>query len=134
MISTQQQIHSDTTVATVSVVDGDQSVLDGIRTLLGTLNVRVRCYRSAEQFFNEANFNTPGCVVAEVHLPGINGIDLLKALRSRGVDYPVVMLASDADVGMAVTAMHLGAVDFIEKPFVDRVLIGRVRQALRTAS
>ncbi len=133
MSSTQQKpIDSRSTAATVYVVDRDQSVLDGVRSLLGTLGVGVRCYRSAEQFLDHVDFDKPGCVIAEVHLPGINGLDLQEILRRRGVDYPVIVMASDADVPMAVRAMRLGALDFIEKPFVDCVLIARVKQAIGT--
>ena len=134
MSSTRHQtIDSRTAIATVYVVDGDQSVLDGVRSLLGTLGVEVRCFLSAEQFLDTVNFDTPGCVVTELHLPGISGLELQKDLRKRGVDYPVIVMASDADVPIAVHAMQLGALDFIEKPFIDRVLIARVKQALRTA-
>ena len=135
MSSTRHQpIDSRTATATVYVVDGDQSVLDGVRSLLGTLGVEVRCFRSAEQLLDTVSFDTPGCVVTELHLPGISGLELQKTLRQRGADYPVIVMASDADVPMAVRAMRLGALDFIEKPFIDRVLIARVKQALRSAA
>ncbi|MFC1639191.1 response regulator [Gemmatimonadota bacterium] len=135
MSSTQHQpIDSRTATATIYVVDGDQSILDGVRSLLETLGVEVRCFRSAEQFLDTVSFGTPGCVVTELHLPGISGLELQKNLRQRGVDYPVIVMTSDADVSMAVRAMHLGALDFIEKPFIDRILIARVKQALRTVA
>lgn len=125
---------SMSTTATVHVVDGDQSVLEGVRSLLSTMDVGVKCYRTAEQFLNTVDWKEPGCLITEVHLPGISGLDLQQILWSRGVDYPVIVLASDADVPMAVRAMTLGALDFIEKPFVDRVLIARVKQALHSAA
>jgi FixJ family two-component response regulator len=130
----QQPIDVKSTAPVIHVVDGDQGVQHGVRSLLGTLGVAVRCYSSAEQFLDTVDLGLPGCVITEVHLPGISGLDLQEALRRRGVDYPVIVLASDADVPIAVRAMALGAVDFIEKPFVDRVLIARVKQALRTTS
>jgi len=132
--SQQQPIDKGSTAATIHVVDGDQNVLLGVSSLLGTLGVGVRCYRSAEQFLDEVDPNEPGCIITEVHLPGISGLDLQEALRERGANYPVIVMASDADVPMAVRAMGLGALDFIEKPFVDRVLITRVKQALKTAA
>ncbi len=128
--SQRTPVDSRSTTATVYVVDSDQSVLDGVRSLLGTLGVGVRCYRSAEKFLDNVDFDKPGCVIVEVHLPGINGLDLQETIRRRRVDYPVIVVASNADVPMAVRAMRLGALDFIEKPFLDRVLIARVKQAL----
>lgn len=128
--SQQTPIDSRSTTATVYVIDSDQSVLDGVRSLLGTLGVGVRCYRSGEKFLDNVDLDKPGCVIAEVHLPGINGLDLQETIRRRRVDYPVIVMASNADIPMAVRAMRLGALDFIEKPFVDRVLIARVKQAL----
>ena len=130
----QHRVGSTPTTTTVYVVDGDKSVLHGVQSLLSTLGVGVRCYRSAEQFLDNVDFEKPGCVITEVSLPGITGIDLQEELRRRGVNYPVIMMASDADVPMAVRAMALGALDFIEKPFVDQVLLARVKQALHTAA
>lgn len=135
MSSTQQEpIDSKSAAATVYVIDGDNGVLHSVQSLLGTIGVGVRCYRSAEEFLDSVDFDGPGCVITEVYLPGITGIDLQEALRRRGVDYPVIVMASDADVPLAVRAMALGALDFIEKPFVDRVLISRVKQALHIAA
>ncbi len=120
--------------ATLYVVDGDRAALNDIRSLVQKLGVAVSCHGSAEEFLNAADFAKPGCLIAEVHLPGISGIDLQEALRSRGVDYPVIVLASQADVKMAVRAMALGAFDFIEKPFVSRRLLACVKQALSSAA
>lgn len=120
--------------ATVHVVDGDRGVLQGIQSLIGTLGVHVSCHRSAEEFLERADFDDQGCVITEVHLPGMSGIDLQKALQERGIKYPVIVMATQADVRMAVRAMALGAIDFIEKPFVDRILLARVKQALRSAA
>ena len=118
--------------ATIHVVDGDSAVLQGIKSLVQTLGVEVSCHSSAEEFLDAADFGKPGCVISEVHLPGISGIDLQEALRKRGVYYPVILIASQADVRMAVRAMGLGAFDFIEKPFLGRRLLARVKQALRS--
>jgi two-component system response regulator FixJ len=98
---------------------------------LATLGAYVACYRSAEELLDSVDFDKAACLVTEVHLPGMSGLDLLKTLRGLGVGYPVIVMTSDADTPMAMRAMSLGAMDFIEKPFVDRVLIARVRQALQ---
>lgn len=118
--------------ATVYVVDGDQSVLSGIRSLLCTIGVGVKCCRSAEEFLDEVDFDAPGCVITEVYLPGMSGLDLQDNLRAQSVDYPVIVMTSNADVPLAVRAMRLGALDFVEKPFVERTLLARVKQALHS--
>ncbi len=117
---------------TVYVIDGDKSVLEGVQSLVSTLGVCVAGFRSAEQFLESVDFDKPGCVITEVHLPGISGLDLQEVLRKRGVTFPVIVMASEADVPMAVRAMAQGALDFIEKPFVDRILVARVKQALHS--
>lgn len=133
-VTQRDQTGSRTDAETVFVVDSDQSVLNGISSLMATLGVRVRCYRSAEAFLDSRDYENPGCIVTEVHLPGISGLDLQEVLRSRGARHPVIVMTSDADVPIAVRAMLLGALDFIEKPFVDRLLIARVKQGLRLAT
>ncbi len=126
----QKPAKAKSTAAVVYVIDDDRSIQHRILSLLDSQSIGVRCYHSAEEFLDEVDFDTPGCVITELHLPGISGLELQETLRRQGVDYPVLVLASDADVPMAVRAMLLGAMDFLEKPFIDRVLIARVRQAL----
>jgi len=135
MVTTQQErLDSKLTAATVCVIDGDRSVLDGVRSLLSTLGVVVRCYRSAEHFLDNVDADKPVCVITEVNLPGMSGLELQETIHELVLDLPVIVMASDADVPIAVRAMALGALDFVEKPFVDRVLIARVKEALRSAS
>ena len=118
----------------VHIVDRDSGVMHCIQALVEPLGVDVSCHRSAEEFLKSADFGRPGCVITEVHLPGISGIDLQQILQQRGIAYPAIVMASHADVRMAVRAMALGALDFIEKPFVDRLLLARVKQAVRSAT
>ncbi|UCF39775.1 MAG: response regulator [Gemmatimonadota bacterium] len=115
---------------TVWVVDGDAGVRQSVAALLGTLDVGVRSSASGEELLRDLPPAGPDCLIVELYLPGMNGIELLRCLLERGVRCPVILLASDADVPMAVRAMQVGAFDFIEKPFVDRVLLCRVRDAL----
>jgi len=124
----------ETVIPTVCVVDGDSGVRRSLQALLETLPVRVVAFGSAEEFLRCLDEDRPCCLITEVHLPGMSGIDLQRALRERGLSVPVIVLSADADVPMAVRAMHLGAIDFIEKPFVDRMVLARVRKALQIAA
>ena len=116
----------------VYIVDGDDAVRDSMRSLIGSLEVEARLYASAEALLAEADFTSPACVVTEVHLPGMSGIELQDRLRAAGAEVPVIVLASRSDVPTAVHALRSGAVDFIEKPFVDQVLVRSIRQALES--
>lgn len=112
------------------MVDDDEGVERSFRLLLGVLHFDVECFHSAEDLLARLPDRTPDCLIAEVYLPGMSGIELLRELRARRLKIPVIVMATHADVPLAVEAMQLGAMDFIEKPFVDRVLVSRVRQAL----
>ncbi len=117
----------------VHVVDSDRAVCEGIQVLLRGMADNVRAYPDAEAFLADLPVDAEGCLIVEVNLPGISGLDLLEQLHERGIHLPVIVLASFSDVPMAVRAMRSGAMDFIDKPFVDRVLRTRVRQALACA-
>jgi two-component system, LuxR family, response regulator FixJ len=114
----------------VFVVDEDEGVERSFKLLLGVLHLEVESFHSAEELLARLPERTPDCLIAEVYLPGMSGIELLRELRARGLKIPVIVVATHADVPLAVQAMQLGALDFIEKPFVDRVLVSRVKQAL----
>lgn len=115
---------------TVYVVDGDRGVREGLQFLLGTLGLRVVTFRSAEELLPGLEQDPPQCIITEVQLPGMSGLDLQRRLRATAIHVPVIVLAADADVRMAVRAMQLGAIDFIEKPFLERSVVASVREAL----
>ena len=119
-------------LAEIHVVDPDPAVREGLQTLLSILNARVYTYPNAEAFLANSPPTALGCLIAEVHLPGITGIELLQRLREQQVNLPVILLACNSNVPMAVHAMRMGAVDFLEKPFVDRLLLKRVRKVLES--
>ena len=119
-----------TNTPTVCIIDKDAAVCDSLYSLLATLDVAVETYSCAEEFLGEALTPTRCCVITELYLPGMNGIELLEELRARGITIPIIMLASNSDVPTAVRAMRAGAIDFIDKPFADRVLLNRIRQIL----
>ena len=114
----------------VGVIDGDDGVRRSLESLLKTLDVSVVTFSSAEEFLEYIDRRPFDCLVTEVELPGMSGIELQCRLRERAIRLPVIVIATEADVAMAVRAMRPGALDFIEKPFVERAVLARVRQAL----
>lgn len=116
--------------AVVHLIDDDEDVRRALAFLLGTTGLAVRVYESASAFLEHAGTSLTGCVVTDVRMPGIDGLELLRRLNASGVALPVVIMTGHADVPLAVEAMKLGAVDFIEKPFPDDILLGAIEVAL----
>ncbi|RUU48637.1 response regulator transcription factor FixJ [Mesorhizobium sp. M6A.T.Ca.TU.002.02.2.1] len=114
----------------VHVVDDDVEVRKSLGFLLATADFAVRLYESASAFLATATGNLDGCIVTDVRMPGIDGIEFLRQLRSHGHSIPVIVMTGHADVALAVQAMKEGAADFIEKPFDDDILIDAIRSAL----
>jgi two-component system response regulator FixJ len=116
--------------AAVHVIDDDEALRDSLSFLLTSADIPVTTYASAVAFLEALPGISAGCVVTDVRMPEMSGIDLLKRLRSGGANLPVIVITGHADVPLAVAAMRLGAVDFLEKPFGDDVLVAAVRSAL----
>lgn len=114
----------------VHVVDDDVDVRKSLGFLLATADFAVRLYESATAFLATEPKEVEGCIVTDVRMPGIDGIEFLRQLKSRGLNVPVIVMTGHADVALAVQAMKEGAADFIEKPFDDQVLIDSLRSAL----
>jgi two-component system response regulator FixJ len=114
----------------VHVVDDDVDVRKSLGFLLATADFAVRLYESATAFLATEPKDVEGCIVTDVRMPGIDGIEFLRQLKSRGLNVPVIVMTGHADVALAVQAMKEGAADFIEKPFDDQVLIDSLRSAL----
>ncbi|MEO5336276.1 MAG: response regulator [Magnetospirillum sp. WYHS-4] len=114
----------------VFVVDDAEDVRDSLAILLETVGYRVRTFASALEFLGSVPLGWRGCVVADVRMPGMSGIEMQRELALRGYGLPVVIITAHADVPMAVAALKAGAVDFIEKPFRDEVLLSSIRSAL----
>ena len=115
--------------ATISVVDDDPQVRDSIRALLESANFSVKDYASARMLL-EDHFSKSDCLIADIRMPEMDGLELQDELVRRGVNLPVVIITGHGDVPLAVRAMKAGAVDFIEKPFDDVLLISSVRRAV----
>jgi len=115
----------------VGVIDPDPVARNGLRTLLHGLSIDVSTFDSAESFLLATNARHMGCLIVDLLLPGMSGLELLRRLRSAGNDVPVILLADESDVPTAVAAMREGATDFIEKPYVDVAVMKQVQKLLR---
>ena len=113
----------------VFIIDDEPAVLDALWLMLGTFGYACRTYQSAEDFFAVIAPGTLGCVIADVRLPGMSGLDLQKELARRGYSLPVIFITAHGDIRMAVAAVKGGAVDFLEKPIDDALLVESLRQA-----
>jgi two-component system response regulator FixJ len=116
--------------AVVHVVDDDVAVRQSLSFLLASDGFPVRLYESASAFLDAVQDASGGCIVTDVRMPGIDGIDFMRRLRMRGNTLPVIVITGHADVALAVEAMKEGASDFVEKPFDDEVLLSSIRAAL----
>ena len=118
----------------IYVIDDDEAVRHSLEFLLKTAGLTVRNFDSATAFLDELPQVRAGCVITDVRMPGVTGIDLLRRVKDRGIDIPVIVITGHGDIALAVEAMKIGAVDFLEKPFDDDVLLAAVKGCLtRTA-
>jgi two-component system, LuxR family, response regulator FixJ len=115
----------------VHVIDDDSAMRQSLEFLLRSANVKARTYESADAFLECLPNVEPGCIVTDVRMPGLSGLDLLRRLNDGGKKMPVIVITGHGDVPLAVEAMKRGAADFIEKPFDDEVLLTAIRSALR---
>jgi two-component system response regulator FixJ len=116
--------------AVVHLIDDDRDVRQSLAFLLATAGLAVKLYESADVFLERLDEREAGCVVSDVRMPGIDGLELQRRLKSLGDPFPVVIMTGHADVALAVEAMKAGAADFIEKPFDDERLLSAIRAAL----
>lgn len=115
---------------TVFVIDDDADVRDSLKWLLESVGLNVQAYENALAFFDGFDKNQSGCIVMDVRMPGLSGINAQKKLPELEIELPVIMISAHGNVDMAVTALTQGAMMFIEKPFDDQVLIDHVHNAL----
>jgi two-component system response regulator FixJ len=116
--------------AVVHLIEDDEGVRQGLAFLLTASGFAVRVYESAIAFLDALPSVQPGCVVTDVRMPGIDGLELQRQLNDRGIGLPVIVMTGHGDVPLAVEAMKAGAVDFLEKPFNDEVLLSAIRIAV----
>ena len=115
---------------TVFVIDDDEAVRDSLRLLLKSVGFPVQVYGSAQEFLPNYAPHQPGCLVLDIRMPGMSGLELQEQLNHRGATIPVVFITGHGDIPMAVEAMQHGAFDFLQKPFREQDLIDRVQRAL----
>ncbi len=115
----------------VYVVDDDAAVRDSIKLLLDSVGLSCDVFASAAEFLEACDSARHCCLVSDIRMPGLSGLELQEQLNERGVDIPVIFITGHGDVPMAVSAMKSGATDFIQKPFRDQDLIDRIQGALQ---
>jgi FixJ family two-component response regulator len=114
----------------VFVIDDDAGVRASIQDLLESVGLRSESFGTAEEFLRSERPDAPSCLVLDVRLPGVNGLDFQGRLADAGVQIPIIFVTGHGDIPMTVKAMKSGAVEFLTKPFRDRDLLGAIRQAL----
>jgi two-component system response regulator FixJ len=118
------------TNAVIHLIDDDDGVRHSLAFSLTTAGLAVRAYESGTAFLEALSGLQPGCIVSDIRMPGIDGLELQRRLSGLGITLPMIIMTGHADVRLAVEAMKAGAVDFIEKPFDDDILLAAVRIAL----
>src|SRR6185437_2498835 len=116
--------------ATVYVVDDDPGIRNSLQMVLATAGLNAGVYNSAENFLEDYDGRSPGCLLLDMYMPGMHGIDLVRTLRERGCRLPILVITGSATVRMAIDTMKLGATDFMEKPVPSSTLLEKIRHAL----
>jgi FixJ family two-component response regulator len=117
--------------AIVFVVDDDASVREGLGSLIRSARLRVETFASAQEFLDSPRSNVASCLVLDVRLPGLSGLDLQKRMAEANIEIPIIFITGHGDVPTSVRAMKAGAVEFLIKPFVDQDLLAAIQQALK---
>ncbi len=117
--------------ATVYVVDDDQALRDALGLLMRSVGLRVACFSRSDEFLEQWRREHRGCLVLDIRMPGMGGLELQARLKEQGSLLPVIVITGHGDVPLAVRALKAGAVEFLEKPFNDQVLLDNVMRAMR---
>ena len=116
--------------ATVFVVDDDASVREALKSLIRSVGLRVETFASAQEFLLDRRSSVPGCLILDVRLPGLSGLDLQREMAEANIHTPIIFITGHGDIPMTVRAMKAGAVEFLTKPFRDQDLLDAIQQAL----
>lgn len=116
--------------STVFIIDDDEAVRDSLSWLMKSAGLSAETFASADAFLNHYREGRPGCLILDIRMPGMSGLELQSVLKERGYRLPIIIISGHADVPMAVRALKAGAFDFIEKPFNDELLLGLVQRAI----
>jgi FixJ family two-component response regulator len=115
---------------TVFIVDDDDAVRRFLSGLIASVELRVEAFASARDFLEAYEPGQPGCLVLDVRMPGMSGLELQRELADQAIDLPVIILTGHGNVQLAVHAMQAGAIDFVEKPFDNELLLDRIQRAV----
>jgi FixJ family two-component response regulator len=118
------------TDSTVFVVDDDESIREALEGLIRSVGLSVETFASAPEFLQSRGSDVPGCLVLDVRLPGLSGLDLQNELANANIDIPIIFITGHGDIPMTVRAMKAGAVEFLTKPFREQDLLDAIQQAL----
>jgi FixJ family two-component response regulator len=116
--------------ATVFVVDDDEAIREALKSLISSVGLAVETFASAREFLQSRGPDVPGCLVLDVRLPGLSGLDLQRELASANMNTQIIFITGHGDIPMTVRAMKAGAVEFLTKPFRDQDLLDAIQQAL----
>jgi len=125
---------SDEELRLVHLVDDDEAIRRSVGFMLKTSGFHVRAYESGVELLKSASSLEPGCILLDIRMPGMDGLEVQSALRDKGISLPVIIMTGHGDVTLAVKAMKAGAVDFIEKPFEKDALLDSLNEAYRRLS
>src|SRR5262245_60341000 len=117
--------------STVFVVDDDQAIRQSLQMLISSVGIGVKTYRSAQEFLESYDRSLPGCLILDVRMPGMSGLELQRTLRERDINIPTIFITGHGDVPVAVRALKDGAFEFREKPFSKQLLLEHIRDALK---
>ena len=112
------------------MVDDDPSIREAVKSLISLAGVRVETFGTAQEFLRSERPDLPGCMVLDVELPGLSGLDLQRELAAHGIKLPIIFITGYGDIPMSVRAMKAGATEFLTKPFRDQDLLDAIQQAL----
>ena len=116
--------------AVVYVIDDDESLREALRSLIRSVNLRVETFASAQEFLRSDRPDVPACLILDVRMPGLSGLDLQRELSAAQTHLPIIFITGHGDIPMSVRAMKAGAVEFLTKPFRDQDLLDAINQAL----
>lgn len=125
---------SDSDTQSVFVVDDEPDVRAALRLLIKSVGYTVECFESADQFFSQFEPGQRGCLILDVRMPGMSGMDLQEKLSAMNALLPIIMISGHGEIPMAVKAVQNGAIDFLQKPFSDQQLLDRISQAMEIES
>jgi FixJ family two-component response regulator len=114
----------------VFVIDDDPSMRGAIKRLAGAVGLTVQTFPSGQEFLGSDLPDAPGCVVTDVRMPGLSGLELQQEMSARGITFPMIFITGHGDIPMSVQAMKAGAIEFLTKPFRDQDLLDAIRQAI----